>query len=636
MSKTLTKFLAFKALTQVPVAPFSAALEAIGRCADIRRQMLAATVAFVAAMGAQAQIAIETAAVDPSLHHQNLQLADVPKVNPGNISLESSWGYTISSGMVRLQAGAIANRRSSGVSGSLRMELWALPSPYGGGSATGYKIGQTSVFSPLTAGFQYSNIDQTVLQLSTPTAGTWYMYMFVSEYNASSLNDGFAWVDWETFSNPTWVIGGTTYPDLVISSVSLSVRSATVGQRISTQTTVVRNNGSASAPAGARVKLYWSTNNVISTGDIYSGWYCDVGALAPGQTMTCSGEVDAPSTAGTYYFGAYVNEDGAVVEGDYSNNTNYDPLIVSVNNVASYPDFVVVSTSIGGTRLASVGQRLTSQSTTIRNAGSTTAPAGARIKFYWSTNNVISTADIYSGWYCDVGALAPGQTMTCAGSVDAPNVTGTYYFGAYVNEDGTVIESDYNNNTGYDPLTVAIVSGSDATTDMVEYYHPPLDYYFMTSRSNEIALLDVTTPFRRTGLSFRVYTVANALSASFGVRMPITRFYFDKIAVGATRGSHFYTLVPSELSALTALNPANSAAPRLPYNEGIDSYAYVPVVEGVGGRCAAGLIPVYRVFRGNARFPDNPNHRFTTSLTTYSAFVALGWDGEGVKFCVPA
>jgi hypothetical protein len=62
----------------------------------------------------------------------------------------------------------------------------------------------------------------------------------------------------------------------------------------------------------------------------------------------------------------------------------------------------------------------------------------------------------------------------------------------------------------------------------------------------------------------------------------------------------------------------------------------VPVVEGVGGRCATGLIPVYRVFRGNSRFPDNPNHRFTTSLSTYSAFVALGWDGEGVKFCVPS
>lgn len=601
----------------------------------LRAGLMAVLAIFAGAL--QAQTILGPSPVRADIGHHNEQVApEGLKVNPGNISLEVSWGYTISSGTVRLQAGAIVNRRSGGTSGSLRMELWALPSPYSGGSATGYKIGQTSVFSPLTAGFQYTNIDQTVSQLATPPAGTWYMYMFVSEYNASSLNDGFAWVDWETFSNPTWVIGGATYPDLVVTSVSLSVRSATVGQRISTQTTTVRNNGSVSAPSGARVKFYWSTNNIISVADTYSGWYCDVGALAPGQSTTCSGQVDAPSTAGTYYFGAYVNEDGAVTESDYSNNTNYDPLTVNITNVASYPDLVVVSTSIGGVRLASVGQRLTSQSTTVRNAGTATAPAGARIKFYWSSNNIISTADTYSGWYCDVGALAPGQSMTCAGNVDAPSTAGTYYFGAYVNEDGVVAESDYNNNTAYDASTVSIVSGSDAVTDMVEYYHPPLDYYFMTSRSNEIALLDATPPFRRTGLSFRVYNVAIGLSSAFGTRMPITRFYFDKVAVNATRGSHFYTLVPSELSALTSLNPTNSAAPRLPYNEGIDSYAYVPVVEGVGGRCATGLIPVYRVFRGNARFPDNPNHRFTTSLSTYSAFVALGWDGEGVKFCVPS
>ena len=59
------------------------------------------------------------------------------------------------------------------------------------------------------------------------------------------------------------------------------------------------------------------------------------------------------------------------------------------------------------------------------------------------------------------------------------------------------------------------------------------------------------------------------------------------------------------------------------------------LIEGVGGSCAAGQTPVYRIFRGQARFPDNPNHRFTTELAIYNSFVALGWDGEGVKFCVP-
>jgi hypothetical protein len=166
------------------------------------------------------------------------------------------------------------------------------------------------------------------------------------------------------------------------------------------------------------------------------------------------------------------------------------------------------------------------------------------------------------------------------------------------------------------------------TTPMIEYLHPALNYYFITSRAEDIALLDRTPPFVRTGQSFLVYP--NAVAGT----QPITRFYFDKVAAAGSRGSHFYTLVNTELTALVALNPTNAATPKMPFSEGVDSFAFLPVVEGVGGSCASGLIPVFRLFRGNARFPDDPNHRFTTSTTVYNAFVALGWDGEGVKLCV--
>ncbi len=177
--------------------------------------------------------------------------------------------------------------------------------------------------------------------------------------------------------------------------------------------------------------------------------------------------------------------------------------------------------------------------------------------------------------------------------------------------------------------TFAATTTAPSTTRMIEYRHPSLDYYFITSRPAEIALLDATPPFVRTGQSFLVFT-NNAIGAH-----PITRFYFDKVAVGGLRGSHFYTLVDAELLALVGLNPTNAPLPKLPVSEGVDSFAFLPLVEGIGGSCAAGLTPVYRLFRGNARFPDNPNHRFTISLAIFNDFVAQGWDGEGVKFCVP-
>ncbi len=179
--------------------------------------------------------------------------------------------------------------------------------------------------------------------------------------------------------------------------------------------------------------------------------------------------------------------------------------------------------------------------------------------------------------------------------------------------------------------TVASAIGVNVSTTktLTEYIYNPLGYYFLTSRDADKAALDVAPGWARTGQSFVALTDADP-----GTR-GITRFYFDKVAKGQSRGSHFYTLVASEKNALSGLNPTNQALPRLPYDEGVDSYAYPPLVEGVGGTCAAGQKPVYRVFRGQARFPDDPNHRLTTSSALYNQYVGLGWDGEGVKMCVP-
>jgi hypothetical protein len=168
------------------------------------------------------------------------------------------------------------------------------------------------------------------------------------------------------------------------------------------------------------------------------------------------------------------------------------------------------------------------------------------------------------------------------------------------------------------------------TKVMTEYRHIALNFFFITSRDSDKALLDTVAAFERTGQSFLVF------SRPLPGRASISRYYFDQIAKAGTRGTHFYTLVDLEKQALLIINPTNSPAPRMAFDEGIDSFAIPPVVEGIGGSCAVGLVPVLRLFRPNARFPDDPNHRFTTSLAIYNDFIAQGWDGEGVKLCVPS
>ncbi len=173
------------------------------------------------------------------------------------------------------------------------------------------------------------------------------------------------------------------------------------------------------------------------------------------------------------------------------------------------------------------------------------------------------------------------------------------------------------------------VSGDASTRTMIEYRNAALDYYFMTSRVTDVALLDSLVGWSRTGQSFKVH------ASSVVGTTAINRYFADQIAFRGSRGTHFYTVVASEKAGLELFNPYNLPAPGLPYNEGIDSYAFAPLVDGIGGYCAQGQTPVYRLFRGPTAFPDNANHRFTTDVVLYSNFVALGWDGEGVKICVP-
>ena len=162
------------------------------------------------------------------------------------------------------------------------------------------------------------------------------------------------------------------------------------------------------------------------------------------------------------------------------------------------------------------------------------------------------------------------------------------------------------------------------TRRMVEYRYVPLDYYFITSRTNEQAILNGASGWSPTGESFAVST------APASDRRGITRFYFDQIALGGSRGSHFYTLLASEVAAVQSLNPTNRPDPGKPVSEGIDGYAAIPRSDGA---CDSGTVTVYRLFRGNSRFPDDPNHRFTTNRGIYEQFVARGWDGEEAKLC---
>lgn len=182
-------------------------------------------------------------------------------------------------------------------------------------------------------------------------------------------------------------------------------------------------------------------------------------------------------------------------------------------------------------------------------------------------------------------------------------------------------------------LAAVLASASTAMASdiaMTEFYYAPLNYYFITPKAEDKTVLDTVPGWARTGKSF-----ITSDTAATGL-VPLTRFYFDKVARGQSRGSHFYTALDADRAVLRALNPGNTQTARLPFDEGTNGYVTLPAVSGKGGSCAGALLPVYRAFRGNTRFPDDPNHHFSTDVATHNVLVADGWDDEGVTFCVTA
>ncbi len=158
------------------------------------------------------------------------------------------------------------------------------------------------------------------------------------------------------------------------------------------------------------------------------------------------------------------------------------------------------------------------------------------------------------------------------------------------------------------------------TVPAVEYYHKAFDHFFVTAIADEIAKLDNGTfvGWKRTGLQFDVYKGPTAGAS------PVCRFFSNAFG---DKSSHFYTASPSECEVVKT-NASWSF-------EGEVFYVATPDIDG---SCAAGLVPVYRMY--NNGMGAAPNHRLTTESGLQAEMETMGWIpegyGVGVTMCVPA
>ena len=327
---------------------------------------------------------------------------------------------------VRNRGGAVAGSTTLRYYRSTDDTISASDTPEGTDSVSGLGAGASSAQS---------------IRLTAPaTTGTYYYGACVGTVSGESV----------TTNNCSAAVTVTvTAPDLVVDTPTVSDSSPLTGASFTLRATV-RNQGSAAA-GNTTLRYYRSTNATIDTNDSSVGTDA-VSGLAAAATGAESIDLTAPSTAGTYYYGACV---GTVT--NESDTTNNCSVAVRVTVVAP-PDLVVGTPRVSDSNPAA-GTALT-LSATVHNQGGSTA-AGTILTYYRSTNATIDTNDTSVGTD-SVSSLSAGADSPESIPLTAPATTGTYYYGACV---GTVTnESATTNNCS---VAVAVTVGAAPAPDLV-------------------------------------------------------------------------------------------------------------------------------------------------------------------------
>ena len=255
-----------------------------------------------------------------------------------------------------------------------------------------------------------------------------------------------------------------TNPDLEVQSPSVNDSSLDTGASFTLSATV--RNDSDGAAAATTLRYYRSTDATITSADTEVGTDA-VGGLAAGATSAESISLTAPSSAGTYYYGACVDE--VTDESDTTNNcSSAVSVIVSAAPPPTNPDLEVQSPSVNDSSL-DTGASFT-LSATVRNDGDGAA-AATTLRYYRSTDATITSADTSVGTDA-VGGLSAGATSSESTSLTAPSSAGTYYYGACV--DAVAGESDTTNNCS-SAVSVTVSAPPPPTNPDLEVQSPSVN-----------------------------------------------------------------------------------------------------------------------------------------------------------------
>ena len=328
--------------------------------------------------------------------------------------------------------------------GQTQVDLaWSAPLEDGGTTVTGYRI-EVSL-----NGSSWNDLVSDSRSTATTYSHTELAAVSTRHYRVSAINSegtGPA----SNVANAT--TDAATAPDLVVDTPTVDT-SAPVSGASFTLNATVRNQGNG--PSGfVWLHYYESTDSNITSGDRLLATSGIAGLLAPSESRDEQHSLAAPSTPGTYYYGACVD----AVAGETDTTNNCSAAVTVTVGAAPAPDLVVNTPTVSDSA-PTAGARFT-LNVTVRNQGNGQS-AFTTLRYYRSTDSTIGTGDTQVGTdsVFRLGASASGDEWT---SLTAPSTPGAYYYGACV--DPVSDESDTTNNCS---SAVTVTVGAAPVPDLV-------------------------------------------------------------------------------------------------------------------------------------------------------------------------
>ena len=266
------------------------------------------------------------------------------------------------------------------------------------------------------AGVVITSVSGNIVTLTPVSAGATTVAVTAMDPGGATATRSIAVTVQESESPPP------STPDLVVESPGVSSPTMDPEEEFTFSATV-RNVGDGDA-ASTTLRYYLSTDATITASDTEVG--TDVVAeLAVSASSDESVTLNAPMTAGTYYYGACV--DAVTGESDATNNCSSSVRVdVTDTPPPSTPDLEVGPPSVNDNSPETGGTF--TFSAMVRNVGDGDA-AATTLRYYRSTDATITTSDTEIGTDA-VTALAAAGSSSESVTLTAPSTPGTYYYGA--------------------------------------------------------------------------------------------------------------------------------------------------------------------------------------------------------------